>query len=61
MSEHQTLSLLNNDTENRNFVLSNEFREPSIKDDSLYNIDVNHTQDLQEQALDFLNTYTKIS
>ena len=35
MSDLQTLSLLNHDTENRNIVQSDEFNEKSLKNESI--------------------------
>ena len=32
MSDYQTLSIMNNDTENKNISQENEFRELSVKD-----------------------------
>jgi hypothetical protein len=61
MSDNQTLSLLNNDTENRHFLQSSEYREASVKDESVHNLDINQSpKDMREVALNFLNTYNKL-
>jgi hypothetical protein len=61
MSEHQTLSMLVNETEHRTNLQITEFKEHSIQDETIILNDLGHgAKEMREQALAFLGNYKKI-
>lgn len=58
MSENQTLSMMSNDTDNRPVMQNTEFKEVSVKDESIVMNDLaQNSKELRESAMVFFKKY----